>query len=88
MKAGIAGAGIMGRLIAFALVNAGWQVSLFDNSEQSSCSMAAAGLLTPTSELDKSDLVIYQLGNDALEKYWKEILKNCLLKFFFNNMAV
>lgn len=83
VKAGIAGAGIMGRLIAFALVNAGWQVSLFDNSEQSSCSMAAAGLLTPTSELDKSDLVIYQLGNDALEKYWKEILKKLPFEIFF-----
>lgn len=48
MRAGIVGAGIMGRLLAFALHNAGWQVSLFDRSnENMNCSTSAAGLLTP-----------------------------------------
>ncbi|PUT40144.1 hypothetical protein DIZ41_14100, partial [Legionella taurinensis] len=32
MRAGIVGSGIMGRLLAFVLHNAGWQVSLFDRS--------------------------------------------------------
>jgi glycine oxidase len=32
MQAGIVGMGIMGRLLALALHNAGWQVRLFDQS--------------------------------------------------------
>ena len=77
MKAGIVGAGIMGRLLAFSLNNAGWQVTLFDKDDErgsESCSMAAAGLLTPITELDKSDPVIYALGKEALKTHWPKII--------------
>ena len=47
MRAGIAGAGITGQLLALALSDAGWQVSIFDQGRENSCSMAAAGLLVP-----------------------------------------
>ncbi|HAT1977707.1 TPA: FAD-dependent oxidoreductase [Legionella pneumophila] len=77
MRAGIVGSGIMGRLLAFALHNAGWQVSLFDRSSESmSCSTAAAGLLTPFSELDKSILLISTLGQESIKNYWPRIIED------------
>lgn len=85
MKAGIVGAGIMGRLIAFYLVNAGWQVTLFDHNDSDNCSMSAAGLLTPVSELEKSDPIIFNLGIDALDKYWISILSTLSPIYFQRN---
>lgn len=74
MKAGIAGAGIMGKLLALSLLNAGWDVTLFDKSETNNCSMTAAGLLTPISELEKNDFIIFQLGREAINQHWPSIL--------------
>lgn len=77
MKAGIVGAGIMGRLLALTLHNAGWDITLFDDQpaeRANSCSMAAAGLLTPLSELDKTDGLIFALGQDALKVHWPAII--------------
>lgn len=77
--AGIVGAGIMGRLLAFYLSNAGWCITMFDQNahdkENLSCSQVAAGLLTPISELDKSDELIFHLGQAALKVHWPHILK-------------
>ncbi|WP_342219634.1 FAD-dependent oxidoreductase [Rickettsiella endosymbiont of Miltochrista miniata] len=71
MQAGIVGMGIMGRLLALALHNLGWQVTLFDDQQgDSNCSSAAAGLLTPFSECDKADRVIFQLGQESVTSYW------------------
>ncbi len=78
MKVGIVGAGIMGQLLALELNNAGHEISLFDHGwgkSRSNCSMSAAGLLAPVTELDKCGHVIYQLGSDALY-YWPQILKH------------
>lgn len=86
MKAGVVGAGITGRLLSLALTQANWQVTLYDRSDlanRSSCSMAAAGLLTPISELDKSDLIIFQLGKDALKNYWPEVLRALPTTLYF-----
>lgn len=77
MKAGIAGAGICGRLLALALSNAGWQVTLFDKNnsfEDDNCSMAAAGLLTPIAELEKAEHIIYELGKAAIDQHWPVII--------------
>jgi glycine oxidase len=49
MQTGMVGAGIMGKLLAFALLNAGWDITLFEHSKNNR-SMAAAGLLTPIRE--------------------------------------
>jgi glycine oxidase len=76
MKAGIAGAGILGKLLAYELSRAGYAVTLFDqrkNSEMQNCSMAAAGLLTPITELERCGEEIYSLGISALKTYWPEI---------------
>ena len=74
MKAGIAGAGIMGQLMAWSLIQEGWEVTVFNRAHESNCSMAAAGLLSPIAELDKNDLQIHQLGCDALTTHWPVIL--------------
>ncbi len=86
MKAGIVGGGIMGHTLALELIKAGNQVSIFDNTNSESainCSMAAAGLLTPISELEKSDCLIYDLGNAALEQHWPSILADLDSNIYF-----
>lgn len=83
MKIAIAGAGIMGRLLAFSFVNAGWHVSLYDKNTKNNCSEIAAGLLTPISELEKNDLIIFQLGTAALTQYWPNILSQLPNPIYF-----
>ncbi|OGV29898.1 MAG: thiamine biosynthesis protein thio [Legionellales bacterium RIFCSPHIGHO2_12_FULL_35_11] len=76
MQAGIVGMGIMGRLLALALHNAGWQVTLFEKSTgDTNCSLAAAGLLTPLSELDRASLLIFHLGQESIQTGWPRILQ-------------
>lgn len=78
MHAGIAGAGIMGRLLAFALCDIGWQVTLFEQHEgDTNCSSVAAGLLTPVSELDRADILIFHLGQASIQTLWSRILQAC-----------
>lgn len=75
MNAGIVGMGIMGRLLAFALHNAGWQITIFEQATgAANCSMAAAGLLTPVSELDMASPLIFNLGQESMQTAWPEIL--------------
>jgi glycine oxidase len=78
MKAGIAGAGIMGQLLALFLIREGWDVTLFEQNMHTSdnCSHAAAGLLAPFSELDKSEAIISELGQEGLRQLWPSLLKN------------
>jgi glycine oxidase len=83
MKAGIAGAGILGQLLAFALINAGWEVTLFDLTKRRNCSEVAAGLLTPVAELDKNELSIFKLGLEALQQHWPKILAHFNEKIYF-----
>ncbi|OGT35368.1 MAG: thiamine biosynthesis protein thio [Gammaproteobacteria bacterium RIFCSPHIGHO2_12_FULL_37_14] len=86
MKVAIVGAGIMGRLLALSLVNAGYNVNIFDQDHDSgmnSCSMAAAGLLTPMTELDKSEMIIYELGMKALAQHWPNILAELQDNIYF-----
>ncbi len=84
MQAGIVGMGIVGRLLALALHNTGWQVTLFDDQQgESNCSSAAAGLLTPFSECDKADPVIARLGQESVTCYWSNILKQLVDPVYF-----
>lgn len=76
MDAGIVGMGIMGRLLAFGLLQSGWQITLFDQcGGQNNCSEIAAGLLTPVSECDKAESIIFQLGFASIKTFWPRILK-------------
>ncbi len=85
MKIGIVGAGIMGRTLALACLNAGWQVCVFDkNNDDASCSMAAAGLLMPYSELDKAETLINTLGLEACTQHWPALLAQLQTNTYFN----
>lgn len=76
MRAGIAGMGIMGRLLALALHHAGWEVTLFDQGTgDTNCSFAAAGLLTPVSELDRAKALIFHLGQESIQTGWPRIFQ-------------
>lgn len=86
MKAGIVGAGILGRLVAFSLSQKGWEITLFDKNKKENCSMTAAGLLAPLSELDKSEWIIYQLGMEGIQNHWPNIL-NKLSPIYFQKLG-
>ncbi len=75
---GIAGAGIMGRVLAWQLQQAGCVVTLFDRDPVESGSAAAytaAGMLAPYSELESAESLIYNLGQRSL-KLWPEIIES------------
>ncbi len=72
---GIAGAGIMGRVLAWQLQRAGCEVTLFDRDPMDSGSAAAytaAGMLAPYCELESAESLIYNLGQRSL-KLWPDI---------------
>jgi glycine oxidase len=84
MQAGIVGMGIMGRLLALALHHAGWLVTLFEKgSGTSNCSQAAAGLLTPFSELDRANALISQIGKESIQVHWPHIIEQLSESIYF-----
>jgi glycine oxidase len=88
MKIGIAGAGIMGQLLALEFANIDYDVSIFEKrnkTENDNCSMAAAGLLTPVAELDKCDSIIFELGTSALREHWPRIVNQVDSTIYFKN---
>ncbi len=100
---GIAGAGIIGRLVALELRQQGHQVSIFEQDPASSsgsrcqsaatnqslplctssaCSYSAAGMLTPYSEADTAEPLVYQLGLRSLD-LWPDIVKQMGREVFY-----
>ncbi len=76
LKIGIAGAGIMGRLLAWQLVQQGYQITLFDRDpieQGTAAAYTAAGMLTPYSEIESAEWLIYALGMQAI-KLWPDII--------------
>ena len=81
---GIAGAGLLGRLLAWQLARAGHRVSVFDpagDAEPSfdgcqAAGFSAAGMLSPLAELDNSSNEVATLGWRSLV-LWRGIL-NCM----------
>ena len=76
MRIAIVGAGIAGRLLALALLQQKYQVSLFDEcaiDDKRGCSFAAAGMLSPAAEIEQGNFAIYQLGIQSLTR-WPSIL--------------
>jgi glycine oxidase len=66
---GIAGAGLAGRLIAFALLRQGWRITLFDSDQRTgtqSCAWVAAGMLAPYAELETAEPLVFALGKRSL----------------------
>ena len=78
---GIAGAGLLGRLLAWTLARQGHRVEVFDPAEgpeprfdgQGAAGFTAAGLLSPLAERDVASERIASLGWRSLER-WAEIV--------------
>lgn len=81
----------MGQLLALYLINEGWHVTLFEQHDAAShhfnCSNAAAGLLSPYCELDKSPVIISQMGMDALRFYWPAVLQQLGENVYFRQLG-
>ncbi|ACJ19806.1 glycine oxidase ThiO [Coxiella burnetii] len=72
MKVGIAGAGLLGRLLAWQLSKVGFGVTLFDKDDKSgqkSTAYAAAGMLSPVAECEIAEQIIFNLGSYSLRKW-------------------
>lgn len=82
MKIGIAGAGLLGRLLAFELARAGHDVEVFDLAPHAEARGAAgwtaAGMLSPVAELECADERVFQLGLRSLA-LWPEIVASLSL---------
>jgi glycine oxidase len=76
---GIAGAGLLGRLLAWKLLQSGCKVTLFDagnildNKKNSAAAFTAAGMIAPLSEAVVSDANVFRMGQYALKR-WPEWL--------------
>ena len=70
MRIGIAGAGLLGRLLALQLSRAGQEVHVFDPACDAQARVAAgwtaAGMLSPVTELECADLRVFGLGLRSL----------------------
>ncbi|WP_353148017.1 FAD-dependent oxidoreductase [Pollutimonas bauzanensis] len=77
MNIGIAGAGLLGRLLACLLTQQGHQVSIFDPASgpdgRGAAGWTAAGMLSPTAELECADLNVFQYGLRSLAR-WAQII--------------
>jgi glycine oxidase len=73
---GIVGAGVMGRVLAWQLCRVGHEVTLFDKDDidfGDAAAYTAAGMLTPYSEVESAELIIYKLGMHSLD-LWQQIV--------------
>lgn len=74
---GIAGAGLMGRVLALNLVRLGYRVTLFDadilNGEQAA-GLTAAGMLAPFAEMETADSSLLELGLKSIQ-IWPGLVK-------------
>ncbi|MES2148495.1 MAG: FAD-dependent oxidoreductase [Pseudomonadota bacterium] len=77
LNIGIAGAGLLGRLLAWRLAGLGHRVSVFDPAanaaERGAAGWSAAGMLSPWAELECADLAVAELGLRSLE-LWQQTL--------------
>ena len=77
MKIAIAGAGLLGRLLAWQLSQRGHAVHVFDPATDADARGAAgwtaAGMLSPVAELESADGNVFQLGLRSME-LWPRLL--------------
>jgi glycine oxidase len=72
MNIGIAGAGLVGRLLAWRLARAGHLVTLYDKDDrkgEQSAGMTAAAMISPFAELAVSESQVFELGMRSLALY-------------------
>ncbi|WP_332824055.1 FAD-dependent oxidoreductase [Ramlibacter sp.] len=87
MKVGIAGAGLLGRLLALRLRAAGHEVHVFDPAAHAEARGAAgwtaAGMLSPVAELECADEAVFRMGLRSLE-LWPQVLAQLPLPVEFD----
>ena len=77
LRIAIVGAGIMGRLLAWELVRAGYRPQLYDRDAADTGSAAAntaAGMLAPYCELEAADSIIHHMGLAGLAQ-WRRLAR-------------
>ncbi|MDX9842624.1 MAG: FAD-dependent oxidoreductase [Aquabacterium sp.] len=87
LRIGIAGAGLLGRLLAWTLAHQGHQVSVFDPAAgphpsfdgQGAAGFTAAGMLSPLAELETAEPDVAERGWDAITR-WAEIRADMALR--------
>lgn len=80
LRIGIAGAGLLGRLVAWTLAQAGHQVSVHDPAPgpapsfdgQGAAGFTAAGMLSPLAERESADADVAARGWQSIER-WRQI---------------
>ncbi len=85
MKIGIAGAGLVGRLLAWHLKQHGCEVALFSKdgmAAEHSCSAMAAGMISPMAELPILPTAWHAMAQDALT-WWPKILTSLSLPVYY-----
>lgn len=84
LRIGIAGAGVLGRLLAFTLSRAGHAVQVFDpasgpgpraDSGSQAAGWTAAGMLSPVAELERAGNEVFALGLRSCQ-LWPQIVHN------------
>ena len=84
MHIGIAGAGLLGRLLALELSRAGHRVDVFDpakgpgpkaDSGSDAAAWTAAGMLSPVAELERAGAEVFALGLRSCA-LWPQIVQN------------
>ncbi len=77
LRIGIAGAGLLGRLLAFTLSRAGHRVEVHDPAAgpdaRGAAGWTAAGMLSPLAELESADERVFRLGLRSID-LWPQIL--------------
>lgn len=81
LRVGIAGAGLLGRLVAWALAQQGHQVSVFDPAPQAlpahdghgAAGFTAAGMLSPLAELETAEPEVAHRGWQSIA-HWRAIV--------------
>jgi len=76
-RIGIAGAGLLGRLLAFKLNALGHKVTLYEQGHiqhSKSAAYTAAAMISPMSEVVVSERAIYDIGMQSL-RLWPEIMQ-------------
>ena len=77
LRVGIAGAGLLGRLLAFTLSRAGHRVEVHDPAEgpeaRGAAGWTAAGMLSPLAELESADERVFRWGLRSIA-LWPQIL--------------
>ncbi len=83
MKIAIAGAGLMGQLIAYYLSqHTEYEVTLYDRNLTQSAAKCAAGMIAPFTELEKSQSIVTEIGLKSLN-LWPDIIKTINPDIYF-----